>query len=175
MTVADNIPVPTLLSDELLNQKLPGRVGVQREFSWDEVKQVVAEGRLELLGRTTPKELAYRKDMQKIRDEYGSVTSYMQEVKLAQFLKDGSSGFLLIPNDYPYALPENTFHYILWSKVQLTPGTVPDPEVKVHIDTRLDEVLGTSEREYVWFVNPPHLQSIPEVVHGHLIVKKLPC
>ncbi|KAI8325783.1 hypothetical protein GQ54DRAFT_177170 [Martensiomyces pterosporus] len=172
MTVAEELSTPAELSYELQHQKHPGRVGVQRQFTWDEVKQVIAAGRLELLGRTTPKELAYREDMQKIREEHGSVVNYIQKVKLAGFLKDNSSKYLMIPNDYPYALPESTFHYIVWSKVPLTPGTVPDPEVRELFEAELDEQLGTSKREPLWFVNPPHLQSIPEVVHGHLIVKR---
>ncbi|KAJ2723584.1 hypothetical protein GGI07_002539 [Coemansia sp. Benny D115] len=160
------------LSDELLSQKSSEHVGVHRVYSWDEVKQVVAAERLDLLGRVTDKELAYRDDMRKIREEYGSVVAYIQQVKLGVFLKDSGSQFLMIPNDYPYALPDNTMHYIVWSKDKLTAGIMPDPVIQQLFESRLDEEIGAGKYEWVWFVNPPHLQSIPEVVHGHLIVHK---
>ncbi|KAJ1872325.1 hypothetical protein LPJ55_003207 [Coemansia sp. RSA 990] len=170
---AANLPATTVLSADLLQQKLPGRPGVTREFTWLEVKQLVASNRLELLGRTEPKELAYREDMRQIREKYGSVTNYIQQVKLAAFIANVNEQYLMIPNDYPYALPENTQHYIVWSKVPLTPGTVPDHQVQELFAKKLDAQFGSDRYEWVWFVNPPHLQSIPEVVHGHLIVQTL--
>ncbi|KAJ2615255.1 hypothetical protein H4S08_001329 [Coemansia sp. RSA 1365] len=163
----------TVLSDELVSQKQPGREGVTRQFTWSEVKQVVAANRLELLGRVTSKEMAYREDMQQIREKHGSVLNYIRKVKLVEFIADDLAEHLMILNDYPYALPEHTVHYILWSKKTLTPGITPDPAIRKIIVTRLDELLGRDKYEWVWFVNPLHLQSIPEVVHGHLIVQKL--
>ncbi|KAJ1719395.1 hypothetical protein LPJ53_005838 [Coemansia erecta] len=165
--------VNAVLSEELLSQKQAERPGVQREFTWEEVRQIVAAERLDLLGRITEKELAYREDMQKIREEYCSVVAYIQQVKLGDFIRDTVSEFLMIPNDYPYSLPDNTLHYIVWSKIKLTPGTVPDAVVKQLFESRLDKEIGAEKYEWVWFVNPPHLQSIPEVIHGHLIVQKL--
>ncbi|KAJ2804824.1 hypothetical protein H4R20_002356 [Coemansia guatemalensis] len=161
------------LPDELVSQKQPGREGVTRQFTWPEVKKVVAANRLELLGRVTPKELAYREDMRQIREKYGSVVNYIRNVKLADFIADDLAEHLMILNDYPYALPEDAAHYIVWSKKTLTPGIVPDPAVREIIVTRLDELIGQGKYEWVWFVNPLHLQSIPEVVHGHLIVQRL--
>ncbi|KAJ2782033.1 hypothetical protein GGI15_003042 [Coemansia interrupta] len=168
---ADTVNV--VLSEELLGQKQSDRPGVQRGFTWEEVKQIVAAERLDLLGRVTEKELAYREDMQKICEEYGSVVAYIQQVKLGDFIRDTVSELLMIPNDYPYSLPDNTLHYIVWSKIKLTPGTVPDAAVRQFFEGRLDKEIGTGKYEWVWFVNPPHLQSIPEVIHGHLILQKL--
>ncbi|KAJ2160434.1 hypothetical protein GGF46_002260 [Coemansia sp. RSA 552] len=162
-----------LLPDELMNQKRPGRIGVARQFTWKEVKQLIAANRLELLGRTTPEELAYREEMELVREKHGSVVNYIVSVKLAGFIADATEEYLLIPNDYPYALPEDTLHYIVWSKTDLSPGTVPDPPVEGIFTEALDNQIGKGKYEWVWFVNPPHLQSIPDVVHGHLIVRKL--
>ncbi|KAJ1775074.1 hypothetical protein GGF48_005438, partial [Coemansia sp. RSA 921] len=53
---------------------------------------------------------------------------------------------------------------------ELTPGCVPDPDVEALVVERLGAQTDGAY-EWVWFVNPPHLQSIPEVVHGHLIVR----
>ncbi|KAJ2320367.1 hypothetical protein H4S02_007000 [Coemansia sp. RSA 2611] len=168
---AADLPLTVELAADLLEQKQPGHAGVTREFTWLEVKQLVAANRLELLGRTTPEELAYREDMRKIRDEYGSVTKFILEVKLAEFIASSAERYLMIPNDYPYSLPATTRHYIIWSKVELTSGTVPDPEIRALFSKKLDAQFGSDRYEWVWFVNPPHLQSIPEVVHGHLIIQ----
>ncbi|KAJ1890796.1 hypothetical protein LPJ66_007272 [Kickxella alabastrina] len=171
-TTTANLTAASLPQD-LLEQKSAACVGVQRQFTWEEVKQVVAAERLDLLGRVAEKELVYRENMQKIREEYGSVVAYIHQVKLAVFLHDTASEFLMIPNDYPYALPDNTQHFIVWSKVKLTPGTVPDDVIRRLFETRLNKEIGAGKYEWVWFVNPPHLQSIPEVVHGHLIVQMM--
>ncbi|KAJ2845806.1 hypothetical protein J3B02_004578, partial [Coemansia erecta] len=112
-----------LLSNEILCQKGDDHVGILRPYTWEEVKLVVAAERLDLLGRTIDKELAYREDMKKVREEYGSVLNYVRQVKLAAFIQETDSKHLVIPNDYPYALSDNVAHYIVWSKEKLTVGT----------------------------------------------------
>ncbi|KAJ2716715.1 hypothetical protein H4R19_000489 [Coemansia spiralis] len=149
------------------------RTPITREFSWAEVKEVVAAGQLDRLGRTAAAEAAYAEDMRRIREEHGSVVAYIRGVKLADFVADLEAEYLLIPNDYPYALASDTAHYIVWSKTKLASGTVPDPAVRGVVAARLDALLGAGAYEWVWFVNPMHLQSIPEFVHGHLLVRTL--
>ncbi|KAJ2129226.1 hypothetical protein IW136_005897 [Coemansia sp. RSA 678] len=171
MPATTELPIghSTEVSADLL-QKHDSQVGVMREFTWLEVNQLVAANRLELLGRTTLKELQYRADMHEVRAQYGSVATYIRQVKLAAFIADSSEQFLLVLNDYPYAVPNDAQHYIVWSKTELSPGCVPDPDVEAFIVERLGAQTDGAY-EWVWFVNPPYLQSIPEVVHGHLIVR----
>ncbi|KAJ1809715.1 hypothetical protein LPJ56_004492 [Coemansia sp. RSA 2599] len=169
----DKASAEALLGEEILCQKGDDHVGILRPYTWEEVKLVVAAERLDLLGRTIEKELAYREDMKKVREEYGSVLNYVRTVKLAAFIQQTDSQHLVIPNDYPYALPDNVLHYIVWSKEKLTEGNVPDPVIQCIFEERLDKDIGPGRYEWIWFVNPPHLQSIPEVNHGHLIVLKL--
>ncbi|KAJ2483351.1 hypothetical protein EV174_002964 [Coemansia sp. RSA 2320] len=153
--------------------KCPGRDGVEREFTWPEVKQIVAAERMDLLGRTAEQERVYSECMSEFCKEYGSVVSYILQVKLATFIADKTSEFLVLPNDFPYALAPDMSHYIVWSKQKLTAGVVPDLAIKQLIDAYLDEQIGAGLHEWAWFVNPVHLQSIPEAAHGHLIVKRL--
>ncbi|KAJ2751295.1 hypothetical protein GGH94_006120 [Coemansia aciculifera] len=161
------------LPKELQNMKSPGILGVEREFTWDEVRQIVAAERLDLLGRTAEKERIYSEYMDQLRKEYGSVAAYVLQTKLASFIADSSREYLIIPNDFPYALEPDMSHFIVWSKLKLTGGIVPDPFIKQMIGAYLDELIGEGEYEWTWFVNPPHLQSIPDAAHGHLIVKTL--
>ncbi|KAJ2485761.1 hypothetical protein IWW37_005842 [Coemansia sp. RSA 2050] len=163
---------PTL-PKELQNMKIPGNLGVDRDFTWDEVRQIVAAERLDLLGRLVEKERVYSEYMQQLREEYGSVAAYVLQTKLKSFIADSSKDYLIVPNDFPYALEPDMSHFIVWSKLQLTGGVVPDPVIKQMIDAYLDELIGGGKYEWAWFVNPPHLQSIPDASHGHLIVKTL--
>ncbi|KAJ2834555.1 hypothetical protein GGI24_000348 [Coemansia furcata] len=161
------------LSKKLLNMEVPGRLGVEREFTWDEIKQIVAAERLELLSRTTEQERVYTEHMQLLSQEHGSASAYVLKIKLASFIADDSREYLIIPNDYPYALEPDMSHFIVWSKPKLASGIVPAPVIKHMIGSYLDEHIGESKYEWTWFVNQPHLQSIPDVSHGHLIVKTL--
>ncbi|KAJ1986911.1 hypothetical protein GGI25_006041 [Coemansia spiralis] len=161
------------LPEELLNQKSAKFVGVVRDISWNELKLLVAANRFDLLGRKSPDELEYQADLRRIREEYGSVAAFVRQVKLAEFLADPSTRYLMIPNDYPYALQGRTTHYIIWSKAKLTHSSVPDAKVRELFESKLDAQLGAGKYEWVWFVNPPQLQSIPEVFHGHLLVREL--
>ncbi|KAJ2437367.1 hypothetical protein GGI03_009267, partial [Coemansia sp. RSA 2337] len=78
-TVVPTAPVSAVaqpLPKELQNMKAPGRLGVEREFTWDEVRLIVAAERLDLLGRTAEKERIYGEYMDQLRQEYGSVAAY---------------------------------------------------------------------------------------------------
>ncbi|KAJ1908573.1 hypothetical protein GGI09_002158 [Coemansia sp. S100] len=175
-TVVPTAPVSAVaqpLPKELQNMKAPGRLGVEREFTWDEVRLIVAAERLDLLGRTAEKERIYGEYMDQLRQEYGSVAAYVLQTKLASFMADSSRVYLIIPNDFPYALGADMSHFIVWSKQKLTGGTVPDLFIKQTIVAYLGELIGEGKYEWTWFVNPPHLQSIPDAAHGHLIVKTL--
>ncbi|KAJ2778405.1 hypothetical protein H4R18_004625 [Coemansia javaensis] len=175
------MPTTTLASDSgtgaqlvnLLAKKTPGRSGVTRRFTWDEVRDIVAANRLDLLGRTVADEETYSRDMERVRAEHGSVSAYVRTVKLADFIADAAANHLLILNDYPYALPADARHYILWSKLAMASGNEPEPAVREIFVAALDAQIGAGRYEWIWFVNPPELQSIPEVVHGHLIVREL--
>ncbi|KAJ2742719.1 hypothetical protein GGI20_004283 [Coemansia sp. BCRC 34301] len=146
---------------------------VERELTWDEVKQILAADRVDLLGRTVEQQRVYAEYMEQLALEYGSVVAYIRQIKLAPFIADNSKEHLVLLNDFPYALTPDMAHFIVWSKQKLTTGMVPDPVILELFSAHLDELIGAGKYEWVWFVNPPHLQSIPEAAHGHLIVRTL--
>ncbi|KAJ2331787.1 hypothetical protein GGI00_003096, partial [Coemansia sp. RSA 2681] len=163
----------TVLPKNLLNLKCPSRPGLERTLTWDEVKQLVAAERMDLMGRTNEKQSEYIEYKKQITQEHGSVVACIRQTKLAPFLADSSKEYLVLPNDFPYALAPDMAHFIVWSKRNLTAGLVPDQDIQLVFTAHFDELIGAGKYEWTWFVNPPHLQSIPEAAHGHLIVKKL--
>ncbi|KAJ2908534.1 hypothetical protein GGI21_002790 [Coemansia aciculifera] len=165
--------VAQVLSNDLLSLKSSDRVCIERAMTWDEVKQIVAADRVDLLGRTDEQERVYAEYMKEITQEHGSVVAFIKKTKLAPFIANSDTEYLIIPNDFPYALTPDMAHFIVWSKQKLTVGMVPDPAIQKLVGAHFDDLLGAGKYEWTWFVNPPHLQSIPEAAHGHLIVRTL--
>ncbi|KAJ3038341.1 hypothetical protein HDV00_000762 [Rhizophlyctis rosea] len=68
-------------------------------------------------------------------------------------------------NDFPYATvpSENILHYVLWSLEDLS-----EEEVSQILDAKLPDW------EHVFFVNPPHRKTIPEIPHYHVFVRPRP-
>eukprot|EP01083_Nonionella_stella_P293471 998048_1 len=67
----------------------------------------------------------------------------------------------LKPNDFPYNLAENVQHLVLFSF---------DSTDKYHIERMIEKQY--PEQEYLWWRNPTKYQSIPDVWHVQVLVKK---
>ncbi|KAJ2775624.1 hypothetical protein IWQ57_000306 [Coemansia nantahalensis] len=156
----------------LAEAKAAARTPITRAFTWAELQCIIASEQFDQLGRTAADREIYAEDMRLVCQQYESVANYIRNVKLAGFVDDPTTEYLLLPNDYPYALEADTTHLILWSKYWLAPGTALDPTLCDMIVAQLDGLFGAGTYEWLWFVNPAHLQSIPEVSHGHLLVRK---
>ncbi|OMJ27905.1 hypothetical protein AYI69_g2637 [Smittium culicis] len=115
--------------------------------------------------------------MKQIKTKYNDIESFINESIISKLLTENAQNIdgiidfdaklYLKKNDFPYALEPNIDHLLLWSTNKLQAGHVPPPHVKSFISKHLGP-----ETTYLWLVNPPHLQSIPGVYHGHLFVKK---
>ena len=62
-------------------------------------------------------------------------------------------------NKYPYQLPTNTNHYIMWYTYQ--PET--DSDINQDIFNSLKNMLKNTNFNFVWYENPK--QTIPELFH----------
>jgi len=71
-----------------------------------------------------------------------------------------------VPNDFPYHVEDGIEHWILWSLDEMS-----SEEAKRFLDAKL---IGPEGQflEYVYFVNPPAIQSIPDVFHFQVFYKK---
>ena len=67
--------------------------------------------------------------------------------------------FICIPNEFPYQIPKNTFHYILWYSYL----DVDKSKINEHIFQCLKEINKEKKFEFVWYENPS--MSVPEVYH----------
>ncbi len=151
-------------------------------LSWEEVQAIVADGSLasmRLLGRSRDTLQSYLEYKGRINMVY---TSMVDRIMIDVFKCDwkvnedgkikhlpppsGSSsrsGPFFVKNDFPYNLKPGIEHYLLWSdRVML------DEEVEAYL--RSDPVARQSE-SWLTFVNPAELQSIPEILHVHVLLK----
>jgi hypothetical protein len=71
----------------------------------------------------------------------------------------------LVPNDFPYFVEDHIHHFILWK----TKEPVSKDEIeKVKKELRMDY----GAIDILHWVNPPALQSIPEIDHVHFLFRK---
>ncbi|KAJ1999064.1 hypothetical protein GGI04_004735 [Coemansia thaxteri] len=174
MFVDVTVPDPTAVAipEATINMKSPSWLGVNRTFTWEEMQLIGSARRFTLVGRITPDEITYQAHLDSIRKEHGSILNYMLQVRLADFLNDNKAEYLVVPNDFPYAMPEDMVHYVAWSKKGLFTGDLPSAEAKESIEACLDKLYGAGNYDWIWFINQPHLQTIPDVYHAHVIAKR---
>ncbi|ELR13372.1 uncharacterized protein ACA1_241600 [Acanthamoeba castellanii str. Neff] len=69
----------------------------------------------------------------------------------------GSKRVVWAKNDFPYALEADISHFLLWSLQPLPPQQL-EQLIQQHV---------APDEEFVYFVNPPALQSVQNVFHAH--------
>lgn len=135
--------------------------------------------------------LQYATHTAKVKSEYCSITDYVlvrflgysfKEVEVIDTAIDPNKPILkkqairdpppskkiqLWPNDFPYYFTSNIDHLILWSQTVLS-----QEEIDRNLDVLLKERYGDAPIEVKMFVNTVALQSIREVFHVHVLVKR---
>ena len=70
----------------------------------------------------------------------------------------------LVKNDFPYYFVHHVEHWILWKiGEECSDGDI------VRAKSTLEENLG-NVKDFLHWINPPHLKSLPEVDHVHILV-----
>lgn len=164
-------------------------------MNWDQVKQLISEGRLERLQRSeecTRQYQEHKKALGKV-DLATFVLSRLQwssteievlnndryrtrEAKIqASFSK--KQYYKLTRNDFPYDFEPDVHHLLIWSKISLPLYGDASDECKQDLETheRIEQFLKINlapfDVDYCWFVNYSALQSIRKISHVHLLVK----
>jgi hypothetical protein len=166
---------------------------VRHCLSWAEVQEVMASNALEKLGRM-PEQLArYRQQTEVMRSEFVTVGDFILHHRFGfpYFTRpedgkkyvvvpsssgrrtyddggdetvptssEGSERVVWAKNDFPYALEADIGHFLLWSLQPL-----PPQQLEQLIRQRV-----APDEEFVYFVNPPALQSVQNVFHAHVLV-----
>ncbi|GBB91370.1 hypothetical protein RclHR1_01860024 [Rhizophagus clarus] len=151
-------------------------------LSWESVKEI----NLELLRRSKPDQLKYRAYKEKINKEHGSLDNYLYQNVLnwpkESYSNDSSSQeyfsskipsthYNLRLNDFPYTIDSSIAHYVLWSRLPFRDQR--DQDVKGDINLFLKEKF-PGNKEWLFFINPPQLQSIKNIWHGHIFMRDIP-
>eukprot|EP00192_Tetraselmis_astigmatica_P019344 CAMPEP_0117695434 /NCGR_PEP_ID=MMETSP0804-20121206/28138_1 /TAXON_ID=1074897 /ORGANISM="Tetraselmis astigmatica, Strain CCMP880" /LENGTH=202 /DNA_ID=CAMNT_0005509507 /DNA_START=193 /DNA_END=802 /DNA_ORIENTATION=- len=167
---------PTISESQAAVMSLPPGV-VSRALTWQEVCNAVACGTEESLGRLGRLQEdieVYKAFTDKVKAEYSSVADYVKIHKLQYGQTRSDDGkkkatdisalqpgeCLWIENDFPYALEDGLVHCLIWA----------------HSPLSSDEIAAQCQMhcpgcEYVTFVNPQALASIPSVWHAHVMYR----
>jgi hypothetical protein len=170
-------------------------------FSWDELKQIVdVEQNLAKLSRSRAQEESYQTYRVKLLQEYQSVYDHILHSKFGypkryneiterwetypppspssttstttsdNNNKDDApipTSAVLVPNDFPYFTePGRIDHWVLWK----LHAKISDQDLQ-HALQELEERLGNVVDTIHW-ENPPHLKSLPDINHVHILVKR---
>ncbi|KAJ2725787.1 hypothetical protein GGI07_000994 [Coemansia sp. Benny D115] len=152
---------------------------VARPIPWTQFKKHVDAENLDPLGRSAETQAAYEVQKKWVKQQYGSMANYLTQNALADFIalkkNDGfdasadlcAEDFLFRPNDFPYSIGDGVEHWVLWSLKHLSPGFTPPRAAVDAIGRRFG-----LHAEWRYFVNPVNKQSVPQLSHAHVFVKR---
>ncbi len=149
-------------------------------MSFQEIKDIIANDKLDVLGRSVEQQEQYDKFcIQVLRKEWCSTADYILHTKfgvptatcedhkkaaIKPFPEEyQTERLVLLENDFPYYFESNVLHYILWK----LNGITSTSEISDAIDTLKSKY---SIEDATFFINPPHLKSIPEIDHAHIVI-----
>lgn len=152
-------------------------------LSFAQIKQIVAEDRLELLGRSPAGQAQYEQFMRSVvRAHWDSVADYIlvQKFGLEEAVNeasgkkkaivnasaDGEPQYRLLRNDFPYNFAADVQHFILWKlHAPLSEGDISNAI------NQLYDADGGGVVEHTFYINPAALRSVLEIDHAHIILR----
>ncbi|KAK1727998.1 hypothetical protein CaCOL14_009999 [Colletotrichum acutatum] len=162
-----------------------------KKHGWEELKEIIATNKLEVLKRKPSDLRRYMKWTAETKAEYGSMTKFLLTNRLPKpwgeppFTPKSTvpfedpSDYRVLVNDWPYGLDPSITHIVVWSRTIIP----TDPEtgdmtvesrrtVKDFIDRYFVKNLGDVEEDRViWFKNWVALQSVRALEHIHVLVR----
>ena len=70
--------------------------------------------------------------------------------------------FIIKPNAFPYEVRKGIIHYVMFSV---------EPLDSAFIDTILSVYFQIPKERMLWYINAPHLRSIPDLWHCQIFIK----
>eukprot|EP00746_Dinoflagellata_sp_MGD_P130720 gnl/MRDRNA2_/MRDRNA2_64612_c0_seq1.p1 gnl/MRDRNA2_/MRDRNA2_64612_c0~~gnl/MRDRNA2_/MRDRNA2_64612_c0_seq1.p1 ORF type:complete len:387 (-),score=59.44 gnl/MRDRNA2_/MRDRNA2_64612_c0_seq1:40-1200(-) len=156
---------------------------LEKPLCWSIVVDAVSSGDLDRMGRgmyrrTKAQEESYNLYRKRLLEEWSTIGECLKTVifgfssetengKLKSIpYSDGTHRVVWRRNEFPYFLEPGIEHHCIWSH----PG-------KLLTVSRIQEVLQEDcpmdEFEYIWFINPPSMKSVPDVDHAHVLYRKM--
>ncbi|KAG4442408.1 hypothetical protein IFR05_002110 [Cadophora sp. M221] len=166
--------------------------------NWDELREIIANNKLETLKRKPSDLRRYMAWTQATKAEYGSMTSYILQHRLPSswgkppFIPTSlvpfasPSDYKILLNDWPYGLTKDITHIVVWSKTLIAvdekTGDVTDESrrvIEAFVRRTFGERLagergvedGDRMERVVWFKNWVTLQSVRALEHVHVLVE----
>ncbi|KAJ1835986.1 hypothetical protein LPJ70_006177 [Coemansia sp. RSA 2708] len=155
------------------------RLSSAEAVSWERFKQLVDAKNLKPLGRSYAMQVTYEQHKIQMLREYGSIANYLINYALAEFIAETKTDgfdagaalavgdFMFRANDFPYHLCDNVEHWVLWCKKRLVPGFEAPAAAVEAIEQRFGRDV-----QWRYFVNPVHRQSVPQLSHAHVFIKR---
>lgn len=150
-------------------------------ISFDKVRLAIDTDRLDLLGRSPSQHKTYLDFLASVKREFASISDFVLANRIKMRTEIDASNKIYVPrpfdlnysgktflllNDFPYNFSEDVFHFCLWK--------INDKVSPSDIDKAIDKLKSMqrgSSFEFLSFINPPHLKSIPDIDHAHIIVR----
>jgi hypothetical protein len=97
--------------------------------------------------------------------QYGTIENYLLSTKLhfPGITDSKRPPVIILPNDFPYSVAQGINHILLWSQIPLT---------RDYIEEILESNYGHQVYEWVYFVNPPEIQSVRKLPHVHVFMRE---
>ncbi|THC91536.1 hypothetical protein EYZ11_008999 [Aspergillus tanneri] len=163
--------------------------------SWDELKWIIAENRLELFKRLPSHLRRYIKWSTSVKDQYGSILNYICQERLRWdqqhskvIFKDPTPfaspcDYCIRFNDWPYGVAPGIRHLVVWLKTQLP--VQEDGNLTAESRARIQTFVSATfvqrlarenhpdapEDRVLWFKNWAALQSVSALEHFHVMVR----
>ncbi|CEP19289.1 hypothetical protein [Parasitella parasitica] len=134
-------------------------------FTWDEVYHYVSTNQIKSIHRSKQVQTVYNQWMRDTLSKYGSIENYLLSTKLHfEPIQDKDRPpVIILPNDFPYSVEKGIQHILLWSQIPLS---------RDYIEHILESNYGSANYEWVYFVNPPEIQSVRKLPHVHVFMRQ---
>ncbi len=148
-------------------------------ISFSDAKSIIESGCLELLGRSLEQQLQFKVFSEQLKLEWSSSSDYILSTKFGipivlnpdetkSVVKPFPPEFqteklVLSENQFPYYFEPTVQHFLLWK----LNGLITENEIFNAIESLKSSVVVA---DFAYYVNPPHLKSMPEIEHAHIIV-----
>ncbi|KAI9268828.1 hypothetical protein BDA99DRAFT_502761 [Phascolomyces articulosus] len=126
----------------------------------------IASNKVHQIRRNREGQRVYREWIDNTLSKYKGVEDFLLTEKL-HFPKEAPQDtnrphYILLPNDFPYSTEPGIRHILIWSQSPLNESYVKEI---------LEQHYDSQQLEWVYFVNPPELQSVRKLPHVHVFMR----
>ena len=163
-------------------------------LKWDQILHIITSNRLHLLRRSKEQQAEYVKYFEEMKKHWAHPVDHVlhskfdfgkRKVRNSTALQTEDVNELyeaspslkevtevrtkLCKNEFPYYFEENVEHWVLWKlKDGITNQEIQDAKDKLHTISS-EQGGGKKLVASAHWVNPPHLKSLPEIDHVHIV------